>query len=67
MRQRTPGSWELRAYAGVDAVTGKVRYCTRTVRGSKVEAAKALRVLVASVQAGPAFGAKASFAESVNR
>ena len=62
MRQRTPGSWELRAYAGVDALTGKVRYRTRTVRASKSEAAKALRELVASAQAGPAFGAHASFA-----
>ena len=62
MRQRTPGSWELRAYAGVDALTGKVRYRTRTVRASKAEAAKALRELVASAQAGPAFGAQASFA-----
>ena len=35
MRQRSPGSWELRAYAGVDALTGKVRYQTRTVRASK--------------------------------
>ena len=62
MRQRTPGSWELRAYSGVDALTGKVRYRTRTVRASKTEAAKALRELVASAQAGPAFGAQASFA-----
>ena len=55
MRQRTRSSWELRAYAGVDALTGKVRYRTRTVRGSKAEAVKALRELVASAQAGPAF------------
>jgi len=43
-------------------LTGKVRYRTRTVRGPKAEAATALRLLVASVQAGPAFGAGASFA-----
>ena len=61
-RQRTSGSWELRAYAGVDALTGKVRFRTRTVRASKTEAAKALRELVASAQAGPAFGTQASFA-----
>ena len=35
MRQRTPGSWELRAYGGVDALTGKVRYRTRTVCQSR--------------------------------
>jgi hypothetical protein len=25
LKPYTPGSWELRAYAGVDALTGKVR------------------------------------------
>ena len=60
MRQRSPGSWELRAYAGVDALTGRVRYTTRTVRSSKAVAAIALRELVATAQAGPAFGAQAS-------
>ena len=62
MRQRSPGSWELRAYAGVDALTGKVRYRTRTVRASKAMAAVELRELVASAQAGPVFGAQAPFA-----
>jgi integrase len=62
MRQRTPGSWELRAYSGVDAFTGRVTYRTRTVRGAKAEASKSLRELVAVAQCGPAFGARASFA-----
>lgn len=61
MRQRAQGSWELRVYAGVDPMTGKVRYRTRTVRGSKNDAARALRELVATVQAGPAFGAETRF------
>ena len=61
MRQRTPGSWELRAYSGVDAFTGRVTYRTRTVRGTKAEASKSLRELVAVAQCGPAFGARASF------
>ena len=62
MRQRTPGSWELRAYSGVDAFTGRVMYRTRTVRGTKAEARMALRELVAVAQSGPAIGARASFA-----
>ena len=41
-------------------MTGKVRYTTRTVRASKAVAAVALRELVASAQAGPAFGGQAS-------
>ena len=61
MRQRTPGSWALRAYSGVDAFTGRVTYRTRTVRGTKAEASKSLRGLVAVAQCGPAFGARASF------
>lgn len=61
MRQRSPGSWELRVYAGVDARSGKVRYQTRTVHGSRAGAARALKEMVASVKAGPAFGAQASF------
>lgn len=60
MRQRSPGSWELRAYAGVDALTGKFRYRMRTVRASKAVAAQALGELVTSAQAGPMFGAPAS-------
>ena len=48
-------------YAGVDARTGRVRYRTRTVRGSKGDATRALKELVAVVQSGPAFGAEAPF------
>lgn len=62
MRQRTPGSWELRAYGGVDALTGRVRYRTRTVRGTKAEAAVALQELVAVSRSGPSSGADAPFA-----
>ena len=62
MRQRTSGSWELLAYAGVYAFPGRVTYRTRTVRGTKAEAVAGLRELVALAQSGPAFGARASFA-----
>ena len=48
-------------YAGVDARSGKVRYQTRTVRGLRTAAVRALKEMVASVKAGPAFGAQAPF------
>jgi len=59
-------TWASDSTGGVDALTGKVRYRTRTVRALKAEAAKTLRELVASAQAGPAFGAQASFATSLD-
>ena len=49
-------------YVGADAPTGKVRYRTRTIHGTRTDAVRALHELVASVQAGPAFGADASVA-----
>jgi integrase len=51
MRQRG-GSWELRIYAGRDAVTGRKRWVTRTVRGGKREAQRALAAMVAEIDRG---------------
>jgi integrase len=42
IRQRGRGRWELRVYAGVDAATGRQRYVTRTVHGSRRTAVRAL-------------------------
>jgi len=54
MRQRS-GAWELRVYLGRDAVTGRDRYATRTVRGPRREAERALaRMLVDAPDRGPA-------------
>lgn len=40
-RQRRPGVWELRAYAGRDPITRRKRYATKTVRAAgKKEAAR---------------------------
>jgi integrase len=49
LRQRGPSSWELRVYQGTDPGTGKVRYATRTVRGSRAEAQAELKVLAEQV------------------
>ncbi len=47
MRQRASGSWELRVSAG----TGRRRYRTMTVRGTRAEAERELAALVCSVRA----------------
>jgi hypothetical protein len=51
MRQRASGSWELRVYAGVDTETGRRRYRTTTVRGTRAQAKRELAELVAAVRA----------------
>lgn len=50
MRQRSEGSWELRVFLGREPPTGRRQYVTKTVRGTKREAQRALAALVA----GPA-------------
>ena len=52
--KREPDYWEVRAYAGVDPVTGKHLYVSRTLRGGRRDAEKLLAQLVAKVdQDGP--------------
>ena len=46
IRQRHPGSWELRVDVGLDPVTDRQRYATSTVRGSRRAATAALTELV---------------------
>jgi integrase len=45
-------AWELRAYAGVDPVSNRQKYVTRTFKGGKREAAAALSRLVSEVSGG---------------
>ena len=52
MRERTPGYWQLRVFEGVDPISGKKRYRTRSVRGGKRVAQKQLALLVAEVDGG---------------
>ena len=49
MRQRGENSWNLRVYAGRDALTGRKISVERTVRGNKREASKVLAAMVAEV------------------
>src|SRR5688500_13905238 len=46
VRQRGRGAWELRVYLGIDPDSGRQRYATRTVRGSRRAATAALGELV---------------------
>ncbi len=52
MRERSPGAWQLRAFEGVDPISGKKRYRSKSFRDTKREAQKALNALVAEVDRG---------------
>ncbi len=63
MRQRAAGSWELKAYLGRDAVSGKKRWAYLTFRGGKREAQGALAALVAEAERGSLARTKATVGE----
>jgi hypothetical protein len=42
IRERSPGSWELRYSLGTDLATGKRRIATTTVRGTRKDANREL-------------------------
>lgn len=52
VRNLAPGRWELRVYAGLDPITRKKRWISRSVRGTEREARKAERALRAEVDKG---------------
>ena len=51
IRQRSRGTWQLR-YDVLDAETGKRRYASETIRGTKKEAEKVLTERLAAVETG---------------
>lgn len=53
IRELRPGVWRLVADAPPDPVTGRRRQVTRTVRGTKGDAQRALTALKASIDVGP--------------
>lgn len=63
MRQRGSGSWELRVYLGTDVESGRARYATRTVRGTKRAAQYALAELVTDAANAPRAGARSTLKE----
>jgi len=52
IRERSPGSFELRYSLGTDPAKGKRRIATATVRGTKKEAERELRRLLRTVDTG---------------
>ena len=50
--RRRGEAWELRVYLGQDAITGKKRYATRSVRGSRREAERELARMVSAADRG---------------
>ena len=52
IRERSPGSFELRYELGANAATGKRRTATVTVRGSRKDAEKELRRLLRALDTG---------------
>jgi hypothetical protein len=67
LRQRGANSWELRVYQGADPATGRRRYATRTVRGSRTRAQRELADLAALANVAPAVGARTTVAELLER
>ena len=66
IREKRPGHFEVRVYAGVDQVTGKPRYVSRTVRGS-VKDANALRASMITDLERVAAGTSHTVAELFDR
>jgi integrase len=58
-------AWELRAYAGLDPISGKQKYVTRTFRGGKREAEEALARLVSEVSGGAQSAQDATVADVI--
>jgi len=52
IRERSPGSFELRYSLGTDPATGKRKVATVTIRGSRKDAEKELRRLLRSLDTG---------------
>jgi integrase len=52
IRQRSPGSWEIKYDLGADPITGKRRIRYQTVKGSKRDAQAELRRLLGQVDQG---------------
>jgi integrase len=52
MKERTPGTWQLRVYTGTDPRTGNPRQSTKTFKGGKRAAESALASFVTEVEQG---------------
>ncbi|MEA2433903.1 MAG: hypothetical protein QOG54_1360 [Actinomycetota bacterium] len=67
IRQRGRNSWEVRVYAGTDPATGRRNQVSRTVRGTRGQAERELRDLVAHANVGPKVGGRTNLGELLDR
>ena len=67
IRQRGRNSWELRVYAGTDPETGRRRWLTRTVRGSRTHAQRELVSFAALANVALVVGARTTTGELLER
>jgi integrase len=67
MRERRPGAWELIVQLPRDAATGRPKQLSRTVRGTKREAQRALAALVTEVTTTPVSTTTVNLAELLDR
>ena len=63
IRQRSAGSWELRAYVGVHPATGRRLDQSITVRGNRSGAERELAEMVARVRCVRAVGSRSTMSE----
>src|SRR5579862_4292896 len=67
VRERGPGSFEIRGFAGADP-TGRKRYVTRTVKGTKRDAERALTQLLSELDQGKVTpGTRRTFGDAAER
>ncbi len=68
LRERSPGVWLLRVYAGKDPLTGKPRQIARTVHTKKKQEARAaLKALLAEVGQGRHEGTSGTFGSLLDK
>jgi hypothetical protein len=67
MRQRRPGVWELIVQLPRDPTQARARQLSRTVRGTKREAQRALAELIGQVSAGKVSSAATPLSELLAR
>jgi integrase len=67
IRERRPGVWQIRIYAGRDPATHRFRYVTRTVHGGKRDAQRAAAALVSAVELGMLPAARGTVAQMLEQ
>ena len=67
IRERGINCWEMRVFLGTDPLSGRKRYATRTVRGSRTEAQRELLIFAAVANVAPIVGARSTVADLLER